>query len=96
MNDPESLQLLLSLIRDGEYPAAESLEAAKLNSHLLNQFNAFNVTFHAYQTGVIGEPEWDRYSRRLCDTLNVLPTEVRITQLGQLNESFIAYIESAC
>jgi len=96
LNDPESLQLLRTVLISGEYPEPGSLAETKLRSHLLNQFNAWNVTFLSYSTGIIGESEWQRMARNLCVLLGALPDDARKTQMSQLNDEFIAYIDSHC
>jgi hypothetical protein len=96
LRDPESLELLLSAFRSGEYPDWGSPEEKKLNTHLLNTFNTWNVAFLSYQSGIVGESEWLRLERGLCAFVGTLPDEYRHEQYAQMTDDFIAHIGANC
>lgn len=95
INNPDLLAAYYDTV-DGSYPDRAAPEGQKLNLWIISNFNVYNVAYFSWQAGIIGENDWVRLTRTICDISQSMPNEYREDVYFRLTDDLVSYLESTC
>jgi hypothetical protein len=93
---PEMLRVWAAYV-DGEASGFDELDNQRLNSIVLIQFRTFEAAYYSRNFAVIGEREWGRIDRTICDWVQRVHLVGRDRLLDRLTTpEFSAYLAERC
>jgi hypothetical protein len=97
INDPELGRLFQAYV-DSRPEGVEGIDRFRLRQLVLNQFQTYEQAYFARQYGVLGDAEWRRFERQICEAYpraQVFPDFFQI--LGfVMTEEFMAFAKQSC
>ena len=94
--NPDMLRVWAAYI-DGDAAGFDDLDIQRLNSIVLNQFRIFEGAYYSRNYAVIGEREWGRIDRTICDWVERVRSVKRDGLLMRLaTPEFNSYLAVRC
>jgi len=96
LSDPDAMRVWTSFM-DSEAEDLVGIDRRRLDLILLTQFRTYESAFWAERRGLLGEEEWNRFRRSICEFYDRAEIAGRTGPiLGTTTDQFVQFISDGC